>query len=180
MVKIAYFAACSKFLYSGQYRREVLFKKPVRKLFKIERNSPAKMQLPSKDQIAKVKAMVDCTEARLRGGSLIDDYKSVVEGTKTAAETGLKAWDTGLTVVQSANAVGEGMLGANALAESIAEWRKGHYFCCICSGVSCACFWTAAIGGIVPGGSGVWAAATKAGSVTKSVTYTCRKITGGF
>ena len=152
-------AACSKFLYSGQYRREVLFKKPVRKLFKTERNSPAKMQLPSKDQLAKVKGVVDATEARLRGGI---------------------AWDTGLTVVQSVNAVGEGMLGGHALAESVAELRKGHYFCCICSGLTCLCFWTAAIGGIVPGGSGVWAAATKAGSVTKTVTYTCRKLTGGF
>ena len=76
--------------------------------------------------------------------------------------------------------MGEVMLGGHALAESIEEWRKGHYFCCVCSGIACSCFWVGSVAGLVPGGYGVWQAATQAGSISKGVTYTCRKVTGGF
>ena len=100
------------------------------------------------------------------------DYGSVVQGTKAVADTGLKTWDTVVTVAKSGNAMGEINLSA--------EWKKGHYFCCVCSGVACSCFWIAAAASLIPGGYGVWQAATQAGSVTKGVTYTCRRVTGGF
>ena len=72
------------------------------------------------------------------------------------------------------------MLGADALGESIAEWRKGHYFCCVCSGITCSYFWVGSCAGLIPGGYGVWQAATQAGSVTKGVTYTCPRVIGGL
>ena len=37
-----------------------------------------------------------------------------------------------------------------------------------------------AIAGLVTSGYSVWQAATQVGSVTKGVTYTCHKVTGGF
>ena len=127
-----------------------------------------------------LKNVVDAAELKLRGGSILTDYGTVVQGTKAAAETGLKTWDSVVTVAKSGNAMGEIMLGGHALGESIAEWRKSHYFCCACSGVACSCFWVAAAASFIPGGYGVWQAATQAGSVTKGVTYTCRRVTGGF
>jgi len=173
-----------KFLYSGKYRRQVLFEKPFKRLSKMskKRNSQPKMQVdfPSKGQIESIKNVVDAAEIKLRGGSVLTDYGTVVEGTKVAAETGLKAWDTAITVAKSGNAMGEIMLGGHALGESIVEWRKGHYFCCIYSGVACSCFWIAAASSFIPGGYGVWQGATQAGAVTKGVTYTCRRVTGGF
>jgi hypothetical protein len=173
-----------KFLYSGKYRRQVLFEKSFKRLSKMskKRNSQPKMQVdfPSKGQIESIKNVVDAAEIKLRGGSVFTDYGTVVEGTKVAAETGFKAWDTAVTVAKSGNAMGEIMLGGHALGESIVEWRKGHYFCCICSGVACSCFWVAAAASFIPGGYGVWQGATQAGAVTKGVTYTCRRVTGGF
>jgi len=173
-----------KFLYSGKYRRQVLIEKPFKRLSKVSkiRNSQAKMQIdfPSKGQIESLKTVVDATEIKLRGGSILSDYGTVVQGTKAAAETGLQTWDTVLTVAKSGNAMGEIMLGGHALGESIVELKKGHYFCCACSGIACSCFWVAAAASFIPGGYGVWQAATQAGAVTKGVTYTCRRVTGGF
>ena len=173
-----------KFLYSGKYRRQVLFEKPFKRLSKVSkiRNTQAKMQVdfPSKGQIESLKNVVDAAEIKLRGGSVLSDYGTVVQGTKAAAETGLKTWDTVVTAAKSGNAMGEITLGGHALGESIVEWRKGHYFCCICSGVACSCFWVAAAASFVPGGYSVWQGATQAGAVTKGVTYTCRRVTGGF
>ena len=173
-----------RFLFSGKYRREVLVEKPFKRLSKMSkiRNSQAKMQVdfPSKGQIESLKNVVDAAEIKLRGGSILTDYSTVVQGTKAAAETGLKTWDTAVTLAKSGNAMGEIMIGGHALGESIAEFRKGHYFCCVCSGVACSCFWVAAAASFIPGGYGVWQAATQAGSVTKGVTYTCRRVTGGF
>ena len=172
-----------KFLCSGKYRRQVLVGKPFKRLSKIykKRNTQAQMQmdLPSKGQIESLKNVVDAAEMKLRGGSILTDYGTVVKGTKVVAEEGLKVWDTAVTVAKSGNAMGEVMLGGHALGESIVEWKKGHYFCCICSGVACSCFWVAAGASLVPGGYGVWQAATQAGAVTKGVTYTCRRVTGG-
>jgi hypothetical protein len=173
-----------KFLYSGKYRRQVLVEKPFKRLSKVSkiRNTQAKMQVdfPSKGQIESLKNVVDAAEIKLRGGSVLSDYGTVVQGTKAAAETGLKTWDTVVTAAKSGNAMGEITLGGHALGESIVEWRKGHYFCCICSGVACSCFWVAAAASFVPGGYSVWQGATQAGAVTKGVTYTCRRVTGGF
>lgn len=173
-----------RFLSSGKYRRQVLFEKPFKRLSKVAKrgNSQAKMQVdfPSKGQIESLKIAVDSAEAKLRGGSILSDYNGVVQGTKVAAETGLKTWDSAVTIAKSGNAMGEIMLGGHALGESIAEWRKGHYFCCVCSGIACSCFWIAAAASFVPGGYGVWQGATQAGDVTKGVTYTCRRVTGGF
>lgn len=173
-----------KFLYSGKYRRQVLIEKPFKRVSKVSkrRNSQTKMQVdfPSKGQIESLKNVVDAAEIKLRRGSILTDYGSVVQGTKAVADTGLKTWDTVVTVAKSGNAMGEIMLGGHALGESIAEWKKGHYFCCVCSGVACSCFWVAAAASLIPGGYGVWQAATQAGSVTKGVTYTCRRVTGGF
>jgi hypothetical protein len=173
-----------KFLYSGKYRRQVLVEKPFKRLSEVSkiRNGQAKMQVnfPSKGQIESLKNVVDAAELKLRGGNILTDYSTVVKGTAAAAETGLKTWDSVVTVAKSGNAMGEVMLGGHALGESVAEWRKGHYFCCACSGVACSCFWVAAAASFIPGGYGVWQAATQAGSVTKGVTYTCRRVTGGF
>ena len=139
-----------------------------------------KCRFPSRDQLERLKNAVDAAEIKLRGGSIITDYSAVVQGTKAAAETGLKTWDTGATLPKPGNAMGEIVLGDHALGESIAEWKKGHYFCCVCSGIACSCFWVRALTVLVFGGYGVWQAATQAGSVTKGVTYTYRKVTGGF
>ena len=127
-----------KFLYSGKYRRQVLVEKPFKRLSKVSkiRNTQAKMQagFPSKGQIESLKNVVDAAEIKLRGGSVLTGYGTVVQGTKAAAETGLKAWDTTITVAKSGNAMAEIMLGGHALGESVMEWKKGHYFCCMCSG----------------------------------------------
>ena len=173
-----------KFLCSGKYRRQVLIEKPFKKLVlnhKI-RNTEAQMQIdfPSKGQIETLKTAVDAAELKFRGGSIVTDYSQVVKGTKVVAEEGLKVWDTAVTVAKSGNAMGEIMLGGHALGEAVAEWKKGHYFCCICSGVACSCFWVAAAATFIPGGYGIWQGATQAGAVTKGVTYTCRRVTGGF
>jgi hypothetical protein len=127
-----------------------------------------------------MKSAVDAAEIKLRGGSIVSDYGTVVEGAKAASGTGLKVWETGVTVAKSGNAMGEIMLGGHALGESIVEWKKGHYFCCVCSGIACSCFWVGSLATFIPGGYGVWQAATQAGAVTKGVTYTCRRVTGGF
>ena len=66
--------------------------------------------------------------------------------------------------------MGEIMFGGHALGEAVVEWKKGHYLCCVCSGTACSCFWLGAFSGLVPGGYGVWQAATQAGSVAKGVT----------
>ena len=173
-----------KFLYSGNYRREIIIEKPFKgfcKKLQSKRSTDTKMQVdfPSKGQIEGLKKAVDSAEMNLRGGNIMTDYGSVVQSTKAAAEGGLKAWDTVVTVAKSGNAMGEIMLGGHALGEAIVEWRKGHYFCCVCSGIACSCFWVAAGASFVPGGYGVWQGATQAGGVAKGVTYTCRRITGG-
>jgi hypothetical protein len=173
-----------RFLSSAKYRRKVIIQKPFKGFCKIvqqKRNPETKMQIdfPSENQIGQLKNAVDAAEIKLRGGSIFSDYDTMVKGTKVAAETGLKAWDTGVTIAKSGNAFGEIALGAHALAESIVEWKKGHYICCVCSGVACSCFFVGAIAGLFPGGYTVWQGATQAGGVAKGVTYTCRRITGG-
>ena len=130
-----------RFLYSAKYRREVMVEKPCRRLYEIvqsKRNTDAKMQVdfPSRDQIGKLKNAVDAADIKLRGGSLVSDYGAVVKGTKAAAESGLKAWDTTATVAKSGNALGEIMLGGHALGEAAVEWKKKHYFCCVYSGIA--------------------------------------------
>lgn len=159
--------------------REVLIRRLSKKV-QAKRKTKMQVNFPSRDQIAKLKGVVDKTEARLRGGTILDDYNAVVEGTKAATETGLRVWDASLTVAQSGNVMTQIMLGGSTLAESITEFRKGHYFCCVCGCIACSYFWVGAIAGYVPGGYGVWKVATSAGMVTKGVTYTCRKITGGL
>ena len=114
------------FLYSGKYRREVLVEKPFKRLSKMSkiRNSQAKMQVdfPSRDQIESIKNVVDAAEIKLHGGSVLTDYSTLVQGTKAAAETGLKTWGTAVTVAKSGNAMGKIMLGGHALGEAIVEW----------------------------------------------------------
>ena len=117
-----------KFLYSGKYRRQVLIEKPFKRLSKVSkrRNSQTKMQVdfPSKGQIESLKNVVDAAEIKLRGGSILTDYGSVVQGTKAAAETGLKTWDTAVTVAKSGNAMGEIMLGVMPLANLSRSGKK--------------------------------------------------------
>ena len=71
-----------KFLYSGKYRRQVLFEKPFKRLSKMskKRNSQPKMQVdfPSKGQIESLKNVVDAAEIKLRGRSVLTDYGTVV------------------------------------------------------------------------------------------------------
>jgi hypothetical protein len=126
-----------RFLSSAKYRRKVIIQKPFKGFCKIvqqKRNPETKMQIdfPSENQIGQLKNAVDAAEIKLRGGSIFSDYDTMVKGTKVAAETGLKAWDTGVTIAKSGNAFGEIALGAHALAESIVEWKKGHYICRRC------------------------------------------------
>ena len=110
-----------QFLYSGKYLRQVLIEKPFKRLSKVSkiRNSQAKMQVdfPSKGQIESLKNLVDAAEIKLRKGSVLTDYGTVVQGTKA----GLKAWDSAVTVAKSGNAMGEIMLGGHALGEAIVE-----------------------------------------------------------
>ena len=127
-----------KFLYSGKYRRKVVIEKPLRELSKVvqpKRNTDTKMQVdfPSRDQIGKLKNAVDAAELKLLGVGLLNDYNTFVKGTKAVGETGLKAWDTTATIAKSGNAFGEFVIGGHALGESIVEWKKGHYICCVCS-----------------------------------------------
>ena len=112
-----------------------------------------------------VKEIITATELELRGG-----------GPFTGA---LNAWDTTKTAAQGVNIIAESTLGTQALGDAIAEWKKGHYFCCVCSGVACGCFFTGAIACAVPGGYGVWKVASTSGCYAKAVTGVCRKITAG-
>lgn len=89
--------SCKEFLYSANYRRKIIIEKSFKEFCKIvqsKRNTDAKMQVdfPSSNQIGKLKNAVDVAETTLRSGSLVSDYGNVVQGTKAAAETGLKAW----------------------------------------------------------------------------------------
>jgi len=170
-----------KFLYSGNYRRQILIKEPIKGLSKrgqSKRTNHTQMQI-SRDQISRLKNAVDTAEIKLRGGSIITDYNGLVQGGKVVAETGLKTWDTGLTIVQSGNVFGELALAGHSAKESLVEWQKGHYLCCVCSGISCSFFVVGAIASICPGGFGVWQVCTKGGSLSKAVTYSCRQVTGG-
>lgn len=165
----------SKFVVSPNYRREQL-SRPF-KGFCAKRLSRVEMQVdpiqridPILKAVGSAKSLVDSTELKLRGGDAVT----------VALNGGLKAWDAAKTGAQSVNAMGEFSLGTHSLGESIAEWRKRHYVCCVCSGIACDCFYTAAIAGLFPGGYAVWKFGTKAGSVTKGGTAICRKLTGGF
>ena len=142
-------------IFSTKYRREVLIEKPFKGFCKIvqsKRNGDAQMQIdfPSSDQIGQLKKAVDTAEMTLRGGSMTSDYNGIVQGTKGAAEGGLKAWKSVETIVKAGNGFAEIGLGGHSLVESIHEWRKGHYLCCVCSGIACSCFWIAAISGYIP------------------------------
>jgi len=57
-----------------------------------------------------------------------------------------------------------GGLGTELLGDAIVEWQKGHYFCCMCSGVACSCFYVAAAVSLIPGGYVVWSSVSKAGA----------------
>jgi hypothetical protein len=90
------------------------------------------VHFPTIEQVEKLKQVVDAAELELRGGSMLSDYGTAVKGAQKAGELSLKIWEAGQTFAQSGNAIGETMLGAHALKDSIVEWRKGHYFCCVC------------------------------------------------
>lgn len=190
-----------KFLYSVQYRREVVISRPFKgfcqkiKLARSKRSTDTSMQIdfPSASQIGKLKSAVDSTELALRngknvvdsaelalrGGGTFADVTSAAKDAKALSENGLTAWKTTVTLAKTGNTAGFGMAGAQSLGESIVELKKGHYFCCVCSGIACSCFWVSALAGMIPGGYGVWQGASQAGATAKVVTYTCRKITGG-
>lgn len=190
-----------KFLYSGNYRREVMISRPFNgfcqkiKLTRSKRSNDPTMQIdfPSADQIGKVKNVVDSAELALRGGkSAVDSAELILRGggtlsdaasaardAKELGENGLRAWKTAVTVAKSGNTLGEGWLAAQSLGESIVEWKKGHYICCVCSGIACSCFLVGAVSALLPNGYSTWQAATQAGSAAKGVTMTCRQITGG-
>tara|TARA_B110000046_G_C13000608_1_gene401987 strand:+ start:419 stop:973 length:555 start_codon:yes stop_codon:yes gene_type:complete len=176
-----------KFLYSAEYRREVIIAKPFKGFYrKIEparskRLSNPSMQIdfPNASQIERLKNAVDSAEMTLRGGGIVSDVASAASSGRQIGQGGLKAWDTVKTVSKSGNVLVEGMAGGHSLAESVAEWQKGHYVCCVCSGLACGFFWAGAVAAMVPGGYGVWQFTTQAGSSMKVVTYTCRQVTGG-
>ena len=89
----------------------------------IEEGYIAKLNdFPSKDSIGQLKEVVDGVELKLRGGDIVTD----------GFNNGLRAWDAGKTGAQTANVLAETALGTHALGEAIAEWSKGHYFCCVC------------------------------------------------
>ena len=96
-------------------------------------------------------------ELKLRGSDAVTQGLS----------NGLKLWDTGKTSAQSINVLGETALGTHALGEAIVKWRKGHYFCCACSGIACSCFYVGADSSLIPS---VWKGASKAGAIAKGVT----------
>ena len=101
---------------------------------------------PSVKSVNKLKNIVDGVEIKLRGGSVVSDYGGAVKGS-------LKAWDAaGKTTTQTVNVLGETAVGTHALGEAIAEWQKGHYFCCVCSGIACSCFYVKAAASLIPGG----------------------------
>ena len=52
----------------------------------------------------KFKGVVDGTEIKLRGGSMLSGYVNTVKSAQKAGERSLKAWETGKTVAQSGNA----------------------------------------------------------------------------
>ena len=171
-----------KFLFSASYRRKCLvsaigFEKKSQlnnrtsEIEMIEGEYVAKLKdFPaSADSLVQLKEAVDNVELKLRGGD------AVTEG----LTNGLKLWDTAKTSAQTINVLGETALGTHALGEAIVEWKKGHYFCCVCSGIACSCFYVGAAASLIPGGYGVWKGASKAGAVAKGVTGVCRKVTGG-
>ena len=77
--------------------------------------------------IWKTKEAVDNVELKFRGGD------TVTQG----LTSGLKLWDPTKKSAQTINVLGETALGTHALGEAIVELRKGHYFCCVCSGIAC-------------------------------------------
>lgn len=93
-----------RFLMLAKYRREVLVKRPCRRLYQ---NAKMQIDFPSKDRIGQLKKAVDAAELQLRGG-----------GTKKVAESGGKLWETGTTIAKS----------GNAMVEVMSEWKKKHYF----------------------------------------------------
>ena len=103
---------------------------------------------------------MDNVELKLRGGD------AVTQG----LIRGLKLWDAGKTSAQTVNVLAETFLATHALGEAIIEWEKGHYLCCVCSGIACSCFYIGASARLMPVGYGVWKGASKAGAVAKGVT----------
>ena len=116
-----------------------------------------------------LKTIVDSGELKLRGG----------EAVSASLQGGLKAWDTTKTGAQVANVVIETGLGTKSIGDAIVEWKKEHYFCCVCLGAAYFCFYIAAAANLIPGGYGFWKGASKAGAVSQGVTGIRRKITGG-
>ena len=165
-----------RFILSANYRRRCLASSLG---FEKARNNHPTMveggyiaklkEFPSEDSVGQLKQVVDGFELKLRGGDVVSD----------SLNNGLRLWDAGKTSAQTANVLAETALGTHALGEAIVEWRKGHYFCCVCSGVACSCFYVGAAASLIPGGYGVWKAASKVGAISKGVTGVCRKVTGG-
>jgi hypothetical protein len=104
---------------------------------------------PTFEDIKKLKDFVDSTELEFRGGGILDGS--------------LRSWDDSQMLAKSANVMGN--LGTKFLDDSIIEWRKGYYICCICSGVACLCFFVAAGAWLILGDFGVCKVATKSGVV---------------
>ena len=152
-----------KFLFSGQYRRECLtnglrcgFGKIPVENGKKKRTTDLKMMdggyveriknFPAAPEtLVEIKDVIDGIELKFRGGDAVT----------SGLTNGLKLWDTGKTGAQTVNVLGETALGTHALGEAVTKWRKGHYFCCVCSGVMCLCFDVGATAILIPGGYGV-------------------------
>lgn len=74
-----------KFLYSAEYRREVVISRPFKgfcrkiELARSKRSTDPSMQIdfPSVNQIEKLKNVVDSAELALRGGGTLADVASV-------------------------------------------------------------------------------------------------------
>lgn len=99
----------------------------------------------SADSLVQFKEAVDNVELRIRGGN------AVTQG----LNNGLKLWDAGKTGAQTINVLVETALGTHALGEALVEWRKGHYFCCVYSGIACSCLYTGATTRLIQGGYGI-------------------------
>ena len=158
-----------RLVFSGSYRRNCLAKGLGfgKKSQHNHRTSEIKMVdgyiekmkkfLASADSLVQFKEAVDNVELRLRGGDIVtQDLNS-----------GLKLWDAGKTGAQTINVLGETALGTHAFGEAPIEWRKGHYFCCVCSEIACSCFYLSAAASLIPSGYGIWKSASKAGVAAK-------------
>lgn len=109
----------SKFVYSGNFRRNNFVIEPLKGLCSKVRVSHVEMQgnyvrklakLPTSENISQAKQFVDGVELESRGGGPIYG--------------GLQAWDSAKTVAQTGNVIAEGALGTKSLADAMMEWKK--------------------------------------------------------